>query len=138
MGKILEDIDESAHWIRNAFSSLGVNLDFSLASLKEVNKFIESEFKEGKPREGSIVKPDPGAIIFALGSYLGEVILTEAGKGRWLPNSDNEEDEINIRIEIDERYVAWPMIKMMEKVKDPKVDLYIYASEFLKFTAEKS
>ena len=63
----------------------GYKADFSLDSLKEVDRFIDDEAPSGKPKPGSHLAQQFGANMFGLGAYLGETIR-RLGEGQWEGN----------------------------------------------------
>ena len=58
-------------WIIECFSTLNLKLDYTIDSLKSIDKFIQDQTHNGKPRTFGILKKYLGKITFALGCYLG-------------------------------------------------------------------
>jgi hypothetical protein len=86
--KIVKDAVEAADWMAKALSSSGYKADFTLDSLKEVDRFVDDQAPGGNPKSGGLLSDHLGARVFALGAYVGEVIRRQ-GEGQWR-GDDNE------------------------------------------------
>ena len=75
---LLQDIMTSKDWVAKALNSSNYKADFSINSLKEIDRF----FDEQNTPDG-IINRNRGQILFALGAYIGEVIISAYG-GEWL------------------------------------------------------
>ena len=82
MGTIYEDIATAADQIATELSGHGYRLDFTLASLAEVDRFLDDHAAPDAPATGTLLSDRLGPWMFALGSYCGEVLSREAG-GSW-------------------------------------------------------
>ncbi len=124
--KIVDDAKASAEWIAKALSSSGYKADFSMASLKEVDRFFEENAPGGNARPGGLLSEDVGARLFALGSYVGEVIRRAAG-GQWKGDDNDAQAEITIEIRLKNGTVLWPVRKVMKRFQNGSEDgLYVY------------
>src|SRR3954463_9429098 len=79
---IVEDVLQAAEWVAAALTASGYRADFSPSSLWEVERFFETEAPNGPARPGGLLAERLGSRIFALGSYVGEVVRRHAG-GTW-------------------------------------------------------
>jgi len=77
--KILNDALASAEQISMVLSQSGYRADFTLESLKQVDRFFEEQVTNGKPKPGGLLSQQLGARLFALGAYVGEVIRRHDG-----------------------------------------------------------
>lgn len=102
------DIRESSEWVVKALNSSGYKADYSLESMKEVDRFFDEQ-----NTENGILANNRGQIIFALGSYIGETAIKLYG-GRWITNDDEPNGEINIAVEVSNGTVIWPEKRCME------------------------
>src|SRR5580704_2089494 len=75
---IVKDAVEAADWMAKSLADWGYKADFSLDSLKDVDRFIDEEAPDGKPKPGGHLAQQFGAHIFGLGAYLGETIRRRA------------------------------------------------------------
>ena len=82
---IVKDAVEAADWMAKSLADWGYKADFSLDSLKDVDRFIDEEAPDGKPKPGGHLAQQFGAHIFGLGAYLGETIRRQ-GDGQWEGN----------------------------------------------------
>ncbi len=63
-----EDILISSEWIVKALNSSGYKADYTLESMKEIDRFFDEQ-KTG------ILAQNLGSTIFALGSYVGQTAI---------------------------------------------------------------
>lgn len=117
------DIRESSEWVLKALNSSGYKADYSLESMKEVDRFFDEQ-----NTENGILSNNRGQIIFALGSYIGETAIKLYG-GRWITNDDEPNGEINIAVEVSNGTVIWPVKRCMRRYTNGAEDSihdYIY------------
>ena len=132
MGTLKDDIESSSNWIATALSSSGYNADFSLSSLKAIDQFFEMNSAEGRPTPGGLLSEDTGSRLFALGSYVGEV-LRRLSDGQWVADDNDPRGEINITLKSASGLEAWPVQKVMKRLKNGSGDsIYVYGLGFLK------
>ena len=106
----LRDDMEKAHaWIVEALESSGYGADGTLESFREIDRFFDEEHKPG-----GILSQNTGMILFALGVYVGNVIIREAG-GRW--DTDNCTSETDICVKLNEETAIFPVQRVMQRYK---------------------
>jgi hypothetical protein len=66
--KIVMDALASAEWVSGALSQSGYQADFSLESLKQVDRFFDEQVLDGKPKVGGLLSEQLGARLFAIGA----------------------------------------------------------------------
>lgn len=103
-----EDISVASQWVSEALVSYGYNADYSIESLKELDRF----FKEENHSKGILAK-DVGSKLFALGSYLGEVFIKEYG-GYWITDDNDKEGEMKITVQLDVDITFMPVMSVMK------------------------
>jgi hypothetical protein len=81
MGGLEKDISRSAGWISRVLQSSGYRADFSPDSLREVDRYFDDQ--AGPEGLSGLPAQELGDRIFALGSYMGEVVRRARG-GEWL------------------------------------------------------
>jgi hypothetical protein len=124
--KIVSDAKASAEWISNALTSSGYKADFSIESLKEIDRFIEEHAPNGKPVPGGLLSESAGSRLFAVGSYVGEVIRRQYG-GTWSGNDKDPEAEINIELKLKSGTVLWPVQRVLKRFKNGSAEgIYAY------------
>jgi hypothetical protein len=130
--KVVKDAKEAAEWIATALSSSGYKADFTLQSLKEIDRFVDDQTQNGRPRPGGLLAEDFGARVFALGAYVGEVIR-RLGEGQWYGNDSDREAEINIQVRLKSAGIIWPMQRVMKRITNGREDgIYAYGYIILK------
>src|SRR3979411_3072081 len=100
--------------------------DFSLASLREIDRFIDDQAPHGRPKPGGLLAEGLGQRIFGLGSYVGEVIRRQ-GDGVWHGDDADLDAEINISIKLKSGGIIWPVQRVMKRLKNGAEDgIYAY------------
>ncbi len=117
-----QDIHRSAEWIVSALNQSGYKADYSLESMKEIDRFFDEQ-----SGEGGIISRNRGQILFALGSYVGETVIRLYG-GEWVTNDNDPQGEINIAVKLANGTVMWPVVKCMKRYQNGTEDsIYAYA-----------
>lgn len=124
--KLEEEIPLATDWAMENLVMSGYNANFTLDSIKELDRFFEEQNKED-----GIIAINPGSILFALSCYLGETIIKNYG-GRWVVDDNDLEKEMNIEIHLDSGIKIWPAQKIMKKYYNSEENLYTYVSELKK------
>lgn len=124
--KVAADAKVSAEWIAKALSSSGYKADFSIESLKEVDRFFDEHAPNGQPKPGGLLSADVGARLFALGGYVGEVIRRVSG-GEWKGDDKDPRAEISIALQLKSGAIIWPVQRVMKRFKNGREDgVYVY------------
>ena len=124
--QIVKDAVEAAEWMAKTLSSSGYKADFTLESLKEVDRFVDDQAPRGKPKAGGLLSDHSGTRIFALGAYVGEVIRRQGG-GQWRGDDNDPKGEINLAIQLKSGTIFWPMQRIMKRIKNgPEDGIYAY------------
>lgn len=121
MGTLNEDIESASTWIAGALNYSGYNADFSLNSLHEVDRFFEDQAEGGKPKQGGLLAEAFGSRMFALGSYVGTVLIKESS-GTWKTDDNDPEGELNITIVSSSGLEAWPVQRVMKRFRNGAED----------------
>jgi hypothetical protein len=128
VASILEDLDSSAAWIAKALSASGYRVDFSAASLWEVDRFLEEQTSSGKPKRWGLLSRDLGTRLFSLGAYVGDVVRREVG-GEWRVDDDDPHAEVNVQLRLPDGSVVWPVQRVMKRLTNGAEDgIAAYAS----------
>lgn len=118
---LLQDIMTSKDWIAKALNSSNYKADFSINSLKEIDRF----FDEQNSPDG-ILSRNRGQILFALGTYIGEVIISVCG-GEWLTDDSDPQGEVNIAVKLKDGSIIFPVQRAMKRYMNGKEDcIYDY------------
>lgn len=117
---LLEDIEISSQWIVEVLESNGYHADYSMESLKEIDRFIVEE-----DRYDGLLAKNRGKIIFALGSYVGKVFIKQYG-GHWVTNDKDRKGEIKIIVELNNNISFMPVISVMKYYRNhEETSLYL-------------
>lgn len=118
---LLQDIMTSNEWISKVLNSSNYAADFSINSFKEIDRF----FDEQNTPDG-ILSRNRGQILFALGAYIGEVIISVCG-GEWLTDDNDPQGEINIAVKLKDGSTIFPVQRAMKRYMNGKEDsIYDY------------
>jgi hypothetical protein len=118
---ILRDVSVAADWMARALVSSGYRADFSLESLREVDRFLDEQAAGGKPKRGGLLSKDLGNRLFSLGAYVGEVVRRQAG-GQWEGDDSDPEAEINVAIRLPDGGIIWPVQRVMKRYENGDED----------------
>ena len=118
---LLQDIMTSKDWIAMALNSSNYAADFSINSFKEIDRF----FDEQNTPDG-ILSRNRGQILFALGAYIGEVIISVCS-GEWLTDDNDPQGEVNIAVRLKDGTIIFPVQRAMKRYMNGKEDsIYDY------------
>lgn len=118
---LLQDIMTSKDWIAMALNSSNYAADFSINSFKDIDRF----FDEQNTPDG-ILSRNRGQILFALGAYIGEVIISVCG-GEWLTDDNDPQGEVNIAVRLKDGTIIFPVQRAMKRYINGKEDsIYDY------------
>ena len=107
--------------ITKILKNLFYKADFSINSLKEIDRF----FDEQNTPDG-IINRNRGQILFALGAYIGEVIISAYG-GEWLTDDNDPQGEVNIAVKLKNGSIIFPVQRAMKRYQNGKEDsIYDY------------
>jgi hypothetical protein len=125
---VIDDAAQSAAWIAKALSSSGYRADFTLESLRDIDRFFDEHTSGGRARQGGLLAQNLGHRLFALGAYCGEVIRRVAG-GTWSGGTEGPEAEIELALVLPNGTTLYPVQRAMKRYQNGTEDsLYAYAS----------
>ena len=118
---LLQDIYSSTEWVAHALTVSGYKADYSLESMKEIDRFFD---EQNTPT--GILSKNRGQILFALGSYIGQTIIKLYG-GKWITDDNDPEGELKIAVSLDNSSTLWPVIRCMKRYTNgPEDSIYAY------------
>jgi hypothetical protein len=128
---IVRDAVEAADWMAKSLSGWGYKADFSLDSLKDIDRFIDDEAPGGKPKTGSHLSQLFGANMFGLGAYLGETIR-RLGDGQWEGDDRDAWPEVTLAVRLKSGAVLWPTQRVIKRFENGSENgLYPYGVAIL-------
>ena len=115
------DIATAKEWIKEALISSNYQADFSIESLKDIDRFFDEQNKED-----GILSQNTGRILFALGVYVGETIISNYG-GQW--DLENCDSEMSIKIKVNDETILFPVLRVMSRYQYGNANsIYVYGS----------
>lgn len=106
---LLQDISTHSEWIVKALSSSGYTVDYTIDSMKEIDRFID----EQNVPDG-LIDNSRGQIIFALGAYIGQTVIKVYG-GEWITDDNDPRGELEIAIKLPNGFIMWPVQKCIKR-----------------------
>jgi len=70
-----------------------------------------------KPKQGGLLAENMGQRLFAIGSFIGEVIIKECG-GEWITDDNDKMGEINVAIKLPNGSMLFPVQRVMKRVRE--------------------
>ncbi len=118
---LLEDIPIAADWVVKALNSSGYQADYTLESMRELDRFFDEQ-----SAPGGILSKNRGQILFGLGAYVGQTAIRLYG-GHWHTDDSDPKGEVNIAVELENGARLWPVVRCMKRCKlGPEESLYAY------------
>ena len=118
---LLQDILSSSEWIVHALTVSGYKVDYSLESMKEIDRFFD---EQNTPT--GILSKKRGQILFALGAYIGQTIIQLYG-GNWITDDNDPEGEMKIAVKLVNSSILWPVMRCMKRYTNGSEDsIYAY------------
>ena len=111
---LIKDIETSKNWIVTALNSSNYKADFSFDSLRKIDRFFD---EQNVP--GGILSQNAGQKIFAIGAYIGEVIISTIG-GEWITDDNDPQGEMNISIKLTDGSTIFPVQRVIKRYKEGK------------------
>ncbi len=127
MATLLEDIKKQSDWTVKAFKSDGIELDYSMGSLIEIDRFIQKYTKDGQPIKGGRLSKNFGGIIFSIGSYIGETLIKNVPDSKWISDDNDPNGEVNIEVYLADGTRCWPIQRLVKRIQNGLEDgIYPY------------
>ena len=118
---LAQDIAVASDWIVEALASSGYKADYTLESMKEIDRFFD---EQNKP--GGILAENRGKILFGIGSYIGQTAIKLYG-GEWITDDSDSEGELNISVRTENGSLIFPVMKCMKRFQNGMEDsIYTY------------
>lgn len=128
MATLVEDARKAANWVATALTSSGYPADFSVESLRNIDRFFDEHSQNGEAVPNGLLAEQLGSRIFALGAYVGEVLIRAYG-GQWRADDNNPEGEYMMEVVFPDGSVVWPIQRVMKRFKNGREDgIYVYGS----------
>ena len=117
MGTIYEDIALAADQISAELTTHGYRLDFSLASLAEVDRFLDEHANPDTHATDTLLSDRLGPWMFALGSYSGEVLRRAiGGQWRWSGADDDKAASTDTELVLVDGSLVFPLQRVWKRL----------------------
>jgi hypothetical protein len=128
MGTLKEDIKAQSDWIVKAFAADGFKLDHTIDSIVEVDRFFVRNMEKGKPKKrGRLYGKGFGAILFSIGSYVGETIIRNIDGSEWITDDNDLQGELTVSLKLPNGAQIFPIQKIMKRFENGSEDaIYPY------------
>ena len=118
---LMGDIPKAEQWLVEAMASSGYVLDGTIGSFRELDRFFEEQQRPGGLLDGKV-----GNKLFAIGCYMGQVLIAQLG-GTWETDDSDPMGEINIAVHLSDGSTVWPVQRAMKRFQNGAEDgLYAY------------
>ena len=124
-----------AEWTAAALCQSGYRADFTIDSLKEIDRFFDEQAPRGRPRRTGMLAEDTDARLFGIGAYVGETIR-RAREGRWTGNDLDPLAKTDLAAKTGTGTTIWPIQKVMKRLKSRSDGLFAYGEAILLWHAE--
>lgn len=94
---------------------------FTLRGLWEIGRFLDEHSQNGAARPGGLLSSGLGQRIFAVQSYVGEVVRRKRG-GHWVGDDNDPGAEINVELQLPDGTRCWPVKRAMKRFKNGPED----------------
>jgi hypothetical protein len=115
--KVVADAEAAAARIATKLLALGYTADFSVDSLAEIERLFLEDTSDGLPRASGVIDQDPAGWMFALGSYVGEVIRRHA-KGEWIGDDNLQFPKRDIAVKLPPSLMLWPVQRVWKRLRN--------------------
>ena len=128
--QVTRDAVVAAEQVAKALNISGYAADFSIDSLREVDRFFDEHSANGEAVPDGLLAENTGGRLFALGAYTGEVLRRNLG-GEWRGDDDDPMAEINIELWFSENAKVWPVQRVIKRFTNGAEDsMYHYGRYF--------
>ncbi|MTB53409.1 hypothetical protein [Lewinella sp. W8] len=129
MASLKKDIKKSANWLVQAFRALDKELDFSVKSVEHIETVLTEQFENGQPRPDGLFASGLGGKLFAISSYIGEVIIRNTKATKWVTDDNDPQGEINIKLVSANGTEMFPAHRVMKRLQNGEEDnVYHYTA----------
>ena len=87
-------------------------------SLEHIERLFSEQFKDGAPVPNGFFSDQLGAKVFAIGSYLGEVIVQSSPEAKWQTDDSDPRGEINVKVIAPNGAEVLPVHRVIKRMKE--------------------
>ncbi|MEL6988052.1 MAG: hypothetical protein AAGK97_09485 [Bacteroidota bacterium] len=129
MASLKKDIQRSSKWLVKAFSALDKDLDFSVKSVEHIEDLPKEQFVDGQAKADGLFAKGLGEKLFAISSYIGEVVIRNTSATKWITDDKDPQGEINIKLVSANGTEMYPAHRVLKRIQNGEEDnLYHYTA----------
>jgi hypothetical protein len=135
MGTLVQDVLVCARWVSEELQARGYVTDYLPASLWELDRYVDENFRDGMPARRSrgsfspLIDPTGRLFGFAFGAYLGEVIRLDRG-GQWKADDADPNGQVSIELLLPDGTSILPVLRWAQRmVRGPADSVAAYARD---------
>ena len=133
MASLKKDIKKSSKWLIRAFGTLDKNLDYSVKSVEHIETLLSEQFEDGVPKADGLFAKGLGGKLFAVSSYIGEVIIKNTTATKWETDDSDPQGEINIKLVSANGTTMYPAHRVMKRIQNgPEDNVHHYTAVAVK------
>jgi hypothetical protein len=133
MAKLKEDLKRYSELIVSGFAEDRMNLDYSIRSLIDIDRFFNENSINGRAVRGGRLSRNLGVVLFSIGAYVGNCIVKNVKGAKWVTDDKDKSGEINVSVQFPDGSIIWPVQKVMKRFKNGSEDsIYVYGFQLTK------
>lgn len=128
MSNLKDDIQEAARSLVMSLSQKNITLDFSIESLEEIDKLLQSHSDLKRSAESVEMEPGmTGTILFLAGAYVGETFISLVPGSKWEIDDNDPQGEVSASVVFPNEAKVWPMMRVVKRFQNGEEDsIYSY------------
>lgn len=130
-----QELQKAIDFVRQTFADKKIDLDFSPASVKQLDKLFDNEFKNGKlKRPDSSFAKYQGLIMTGVSGYIAHVILKNAANTQLIIDSADDNWFLNFKVVTSTGLFIQPGQRVVNRMlKGEAMELYAYVLVSIKY-----
>jgi hypothetical protein len=129
MATLEEDIHTQFDWLVTAFASDQIELDYSIQSLRKIDRFFEQHAENGKAKPNGRLSTNSGPVLFSIGAYVGNTIIKAIPGSVWVTDDKDPKGEITAEVLLPNKTKIFPMQRAINRFMNGEEDsIYPYGT----------
>lgn len=127
METVNEHIKRYSDWIVKCFATENLNLDYTMNSLRYLDKFLEENVTNGIPNWNGILYKDHQEILYGMGVYLGETLRISIPDAKWLTQTKEGINHLTGEFQLPNGTIIYPIARVKKRFENGEEDsIYPY------------
>jgi len=130
-----QELQKAIEFVRQTFADKKINLDYSPASVKNLDTLFDNEFKNGKLRnpDGSFAKFQ-GLIMTGVSGYIAYVIIKNTGNTQFAADANDEKWFMNFKVASATGQAVQPGLRVIKRMlQGEEMSLYTYTVSSIRY-----